>query len=269
MAIIQNVTMIELSKWESEFAKAELAALTDSTYDSNFKAAILAPSVFLKKPEDFESCFDSIIYHLDTAIEKCHSDPEATKVIQHIAQILFHSHIDMIQKWIDYLIEENKRSFVDKIFGNKIEVPQFVMSAILYTSIQAKFGIELANLLLAYFKYLYESWRINKQMSFFYLKIAKVFRKIVSSKSYNPNIKYIKNVIDTNKTSIAYAFIETSEWDEAVEFLAYLEKYQPYHFKHTKKIIIDGYLNDYRYLNKVVKKYEFENRISKIKKSIK
>lgn len=269
MSDITNFTSIELSKWESEFAKAELAALTDSTHDSNFKAAILAPSVFLKKPEDFESCFDSIIYHLDTAIDKSKNDNETTKIIKHIAQILFHSHIDMIQKRIDYLVKENNRSFIDKIFGNKIELPQFIMSAMLYTSIEMKFGIELANLLVAYFKYLHESWKINNQTSYFYLKIAKVFRKILSSKSYDPNIKYIENVIDTNKTNIAYAFVQTNEWDEAIEFLAYLEKYQPYHFKYTKKIILDSYLQNFQYLNKTIKRYEFEGRINKVKKSIK
>ena len=222
----------------------------DTSYKSALKAAILAPSIFMKNINNFEVTFDAIIHHLELALAKATNQGEI-ELVQLLAQELFHGHIFLVEQKIEHLKVLNQRGLIDKIGsffkGESIEEAPFTMPSGIGGFAKNVFDQNVYLIVISYFEKLHMDWKISQKSNFFYIQLARIYRKMIASKVYNPNFNLISNTIDRNKNEIANSIIAQSDWDESVEFLAALEYRKPFNFNSLRNTIFNGYRKYFRW----------------------
>jgi len=236
--------MSEQIEWSyNEYQEVSVQMYHEQSYIPALKAAILAPSVFLKDLNNFEVTFDIIIHHLEFSMSKANTDSERNQV-QRIAQELFHGHIFLIEQKLNYLKALAARSAGQKIkaiFEGNIPEPDFILPAAMIINATTFLSAETAILLGAYFEKLYSQWKISLKSHFFYVQLARTYRKIIASSVYNKDFTLIDNTIDRTKLDIVKGIIALREWDEGVEFMAYLEYRKPFNYSILKGNFYRGY----------------------------
>jgi hypothetical protein len=238
-------TSYEIDLMHKQYQDNYFRITQSDSYLPALKAAILAPSIFLKNIQDFEATFDSIIHHLELALSKAKNEFEAQE-IKRIAQELFHCHIYMIEQKINYL-----KALANQHIGQKIKTlftgnssiaePPFQLSGNIIAITTQILNIQAASFITEYFQRLYAEWKVDRKSLFFYVQLARTYRKIVASNIYSKQFSLINNTIDRNKFEIIRAIVNTNEWDEGVEFIASLEHRKPFHFSMLKSQFYRGY----------------------------
>ena len=244
----------QLIQWgNKEYNNLQLEALDDYTHQSDFKAAMLAPALFLKSPKDFENVFDRIIYHLECAINKSSTVEDRDK-IQHLAQLLFHTHVIIIQKKVEYIIQKNNEDLWTKLdhllFGGGKAVVPTVPG--LERVIVIEFGVETMNLISAYIKSLFAKIKLNKELDLFYLQMFRVFRKIISTNIYKQDLSLMIHTIKSHERQIFESIIKQGViWDDAIQYIAFFESTTPDEYMARTKYFRNAYLDanntDYSY----------------------
>ena len=241
------MSQAEVDLGYDEYQDVSALMYSDTSYLPALKAAILAPSVFLKDINNFEVTFDAVIHHLEVAFSKA-KEVSDIELVKRVAQELFHGHIFLIEQKINYQKALNQRGLMTKIgdlFKGKssLEEPPFKMPpGLVAVSSKALLKVEAAVFLADYFERLYTEWKISKKREFFYVQLARTYRKVIVSKIYDAQYSLINNTIDRNKVDIINAIIAQQDWDEGIEFVASLDFRKPtFKYSTLKNTFYRGY----------------------------
>lgn len=189
----------QLDTVNKDYKSLAMRALHDDSYESDLRAALYAPSVFLQNPSGFESTFDLIIYHLDEGLRKTDIDKDR-RIISRVAEELFNNHVCVIQYRIEVALTENKKGLIKNINEFIKAIPSKLDFDLGITLIQL--APNVAQLSCAYFEYLSTKWMVQEKEGYFYNQLANVYQKILDSKCFDPSIGLIRNNYLRNKENI-------------------------------------------------------------------
>lgn len=228
-----------------QYQEAALVLYSSSDYLPALRAAVLAPSVFLKDISNFEVTFDSIIHYLEIALSKV-QNAEQKALVQRTAQELFHGHIFLIEQKISYLRALSQRNVGHKVKDffkgqSSIPEPDFMPPPGMTVVAAQVLKVEVALFLLNYFQKVHAEWKVNRQANFFYVQLVRSYRKIVDSAVYDAQYTLLHHTVDRNKKEIVKAIVALKEWDEGVEFIASLAYRQPFNFGSLQNDLYRGY----------------------------
>lgn len=233
-----------------EYQEVANTAINDETYKSDLKAAILAPSIFLQSPKNFETCFDKIVYHLENAIDKC-DNPKDKQKIQLFAQEIYHGHIFIIKSKVDFLIEKNNEGFLTKIdnffkkvFGGYVKEHTVQLPSTISDFLQTEYGPEAVTLMVEYFRVLAKNTKLNEELNLFYIQMFRTYRKVIQTNIYKKDTRLMVNTIKSNIDNINNAISITQTWDEAPHLIAFLNCFAPDEFENTKGNIRESYIKN-------------------------
>ena len=212
------ISRSDLHSLTNQYHESVEKAHLDKTYDSDYNAALLAPAAFLNSPSDFESTFDRIVFHLDEAYRKTSKEDDiARRMISKTAEELFHYHIHFIQRNLEHIEHETKKTFgkkvidaISRIFDDGAGAVSAAMEVdkqkvILNVANAGKNGLQLLD---AYFQYLDKQWTVQKEKSYFYNQLATVYQKIIEAKSFKNEFGLLRNTFSRNKTEVINHVLE-------------------------------------------------------------
>lgn len=261
----------QLDTANENYKSLAMRALRDDSYESDLKAALYAPSVFLQDPSAFESTFDLIIYHLDEAFRKTDLGKDR-RIVSRVAEELFSNHVYVMQYKIEFALAENKKGLIRRI-GEFIEaIPSKIDGDVTITLIEV--APDVAQLSCAYFEYLGTKWMIQEKEGYFYNQLANVYQKILDCECFDPSIGLVRNNYLRNKedilrhvvfqkglvpamnlTKFDYAdtqmqgsariitrtLIEKNDWNNLVSFLAIAKEKELVNLFELKKEVLEAY----------------------------
>jgi len=261
----------QLDTANENYKSLAIRALRDDSYESDLRAALYAPSVFLQDPSAFESAFDLIIYHLDEAFRKTDLDKDK-KIVSRVAEELFNNHVNVMQYKIEFALAENKKGLIRRI-GEFIEaIPSKLSLDVQITLIEV--APDVAQLSCAYFEYLSTKWMIHEKEGYFYNQLANVYQKILDCECFDPGIGLVRNNYLRNKEDIlrhvvfqkglvpamnltefdyadtqmqgsariiTRALIEKNDWNNLVSFLSIAKEKQLVNLFELKKEVLEAY----------------------------
>lgn len=232
------------------YSKVSLLAISDSTYKSDLQAALIAPTIYLKSPKDFEICFDKIMYHLENAMLKCTDSEERTRV-QLLAQEIYHGHVFIIRSKIEYLITKNNEgvwikldNFFKKIFGAEVAVHTVRVPYSLQSLLMKEFGYDAVQLITEYFRVLAENTKLNNELNIFYIQMFRTFRKIIQTEAFKYEKRLIVNTIASNIDNIYNSIIIQEKLDEIPHFVAFLNAFYPDEHDSNKRRLRNIYIEN-------------------------
>ncbi len=203
----------EILQHFSAYQELAVAARNDRSHESDLKAALEIPSIFLTGVDRFEATFDGIIHHLSEAKRKATTDHDVD-IICRTAEEMMYMHVIAIDERISLLKEENNRSFFVKVreffTGTKsaLEVSALARAGGAASQVSAfatTFAPGVLDLLFAYYQKVSRDSQLASDEQSLYLQIGKVYRKMLSSGCYSGKFSLLKNVFDTHRVEVIVA----------------------------------------------------------------
>ncbi|MEI6056348.1 MAG: hypothetical protein WCR55_09860, partial [Lentisphaerota bacterium] len=161
-----------LAKYSELSSKARKSS--DPTYD--IEAAVAAPSLFLKNPDNFEATFDIIINHLTSALEKSRDD-DSIAIVRHTASDLIYAHVYILEDLINRAERESKKSWLQKVGDVLSGLVKDIFSYGILGGLAAS-SPEIAATVKLYFDNLYKNWLIITQKEELYIQMGNMFMKV-------------------------------------------------------------------------------------------
>jgi len=191
-----------LESMVKEYETLSEKARFDKTFESDYQAAFRVPAIFMfGKAASFEQTFDKIIYHLDESYRKC-IDSNMREIISRSSEDLFHQLIYVFQTRLDALESQNTKGLIQKLSESINNICSSISSMTCWNNKVQMLAPEVGNLTVSFLNYLYSSWELKREESFFYNQLSNIYQKLLSSKCFNNKYGLVRNTFASNKGRI-------------------------------------------------------------------
>lgn len=181
-----------------QYEELSFTAHTDRTYQSDLAAALRAPSIFMRNPDNFEVAFDAILHHLDKAIKKANSHHDK-QIIQESAQEIFFSLVHIIEQKIAYVNEKARENVFKKAYTFLTKsIAQYFTSTNM-PQLFFRLAPDAVDLLADCLNDVITKWKAKEQENYFNVQLCNVYQKIISSRCFGGEYTLLRNTFSRQK----------------------------------------------------------------------
>lgn len=192
-SVVATLPPAELAKATAAYRRAAQKALSSTSFQSDLRAAQLAPVLFLERSTHFEFVFDRIIHHLHQSLAKAADDAERAR-IERVGEELFHQHLYFVVAQIENLRQRANRNLFQRIrdfFGSASNSAQ--AAPIAGRLVLVDLVPDAVAVLEAYFTKLVTEWTLQRDEAVFYGQVARLLRKMASAEISTGRLTLLRN----------------------------------------------------------------------------
>lgn len=204
-----------LTNWTGDYQITAAEARESQRWQVEVNAALLAPSNFLSRPDDFEFTIQLIVYHLGQAIQKAGSDIAAAESVRRIAEELINFLAHLVEWRIKTEIERNKHKLLTKLADFFTQTPGEAMQV----AIDAALGLypsvggitnEYRELARAVVDFFFFRWKIKEQEQYFSQQLGRVLQRTLEIPLLGERSELIANAFVRSKSNVLPAAVRNN-----------------------------------------------------------